>query len=159
MTDQPATFPLLVRPVLEALGLNTSEFLAAAADIFPGSIDIARLNGTYAEKGDERVSRVVESDSHTDGGEATSNLEDNQRDWCDISDETGDEWEHSLSERWSQAKENGISAIGQVLLQMFLHQHREVVRVRYGDGAPARVRRLELRILEGGHPIHARLRL
>lgn len=46
-------------------------------------------------------------------------------------------------------------ANGQVLLQKLLSEHREIVHVCYNEGASARFRPLELRIMEGAHPICA----
>lgn len=158
VTEQPVAEPLIGRPLLEALGLNTRELLAAAADRFAGSIDAERLLGTFAERGDGRVSRIMEGVFHADGGEDDMADDDAQGEWCDIGEETTQEWEDSLSDRLAQAKGNGMSGNGTIVLEKMLRKHREIVRVRYDGGPSARVRPMELRIVEGAHPVRAKPR-
>lgn len=67
--------------------------LAAAADRLGGSIDIKRLIRTYTEKGDCRVSCVMEAVFHADGGEDENEVEDGKGKWCEIGDETNEERE------------------------------------------------------------------
>ena len=43
VTEQHITEPLLGRPVLEALGLDTRKILSAAADKFSGEVDVSSL--------------------------------------------------------------------------------------------------------------------
>lgn len=53
------TDALLGRHILEALGLNTRELLAVAADQFRGSVDADRLIGSITYTSDGRVSRIM----------------------------------------------------------------------------------------------------
>lgn len=69
VTEQSVAERLLGRLLLEALGLNTRELLAAAADRFARSIYSERLVGTFANKGDGRVSRIMEGVLYPHGGE------------------------------------------------------------------------------------------
>lgn len=140
--------PLLGRHGLEALCLNTRKLLAEAADRFSGSIDMERLIGSFAKKGDGRVSRVMEEFFH-----AADEDDDNEGEWCDIGDETTDEWETSLSKNLAQAKAKGMTVNGMIALEEILREHQHIVRVRFNGGPPARIRPFELRIVEGAHPI------
>lgn len=158
MTDQELSDPLLGRPVLEALGLSTREILAAAADRFCGSVDMERLVGTFAEEGDGRVSRVMEGVFHADGGQDGDKDDKTQGEWCDIGNETKEEWEDSLRKSVAQAKKNGMTAGGLLSLEELLRKHRDIVRVRYNGGTAARVRPLELRITDGAHSVRAKPR-
>lgn len=97
------------RPLLESLGLNTRDLLAAGADQFCGSVDAECLIGSFAETGDGRVSRVLEGVFHADGGDDAEENGDNNGDWCDIGDETEQEWETALNEKMSEAECNGLS--------------------------------------------------
>lgn len=55
--------------MLEALGLNTRALLAVAADKFSGAVVVDCLIGSFAEMGDDPVSRVMEGFFNEDGGE------------------------------------------------------------------------------------------
>lgn len=59
--------PLLVRPLLEFLGLNTSEILATASDRSAGIVDVRHLNNMEKIEGEGRVSRVLDGVFHVDG--------------------------------------------------------------------------------------------
>lgn len=77
--------------MLETLGLYIRELLAAAADGFSGSICIYLRIGAYTEMVDSRVARVMEGAFHADDVKVTNDVEDDQGDWCNISDETAKE--------------------------------------------------------------------
>lgn len=158
VTDQRVTDPLLGRPILEALGLNTRELLAAAADQFCGSVDAERLIGAITDTGDGRVSRVMEGVFHADGGEDVEEDQDNDGEWCDIGDETTEEWEEALRGKLKEAEHNGLSPTGKVTLEGMIRQHRSIVRVRYNGGPPARVTPLKLHVKEGVHPVRSKPR-
>lgn len=135
-TDHLMAEPLIGSPLLEALGLNTREILAAEADRFAGSIDAERLVGTFEERGDGRVSRIMEGVFHADIGEDDMADEDVQGEWCDIGDETSQKWEDTMSDRLAQAKGNGISGNGTIHSNgEKVPKKREIVRISY-DGGP-----------------------
>ena len=69
VTDQAVGDPLLGRPILEALGLNARNMLAAAAEKHSGVVDMSTFFGTDPEVAQEgRISRVLEGVYHADGG-------------------------------------------------------------------------------------------
>lgn len=59
--------------MLEALGLNVREPLAAAADMYAEAVDNERRIGYFAENGDDRVSHVMEVAFHSEDGDEASN--------------------------------------------------------------------------------------
>lgn len=133
VTERYVTTPLLGRPILEALGINTRELLAAAADRFSGSVDADQMLATLDERGDGRVSRLMEGVFHSEGGE---HEEDDGATpvWCDIGGETESEWENELLEKVREAKDKGLSSDGCNTLEAMLRNHRNVVRIRYNGG-------------------------
>lgn len=50
--------PLLERPIIDVLGLNTHELLAVAADRFAGTVNAERFVGRIDGHSAGRVSRV-----------------------------------------------------------------------------------------------------
>lgn len=60
-----ASEPLLGRPVLEALRMNTSDILAAAADRYNGSLCLSHL---CIESEWGRIARVYDGFNHSDHG-------------------------------------------------------------------------------------------
>ncbi len=68
ISDQRLGEPLLRRPVLERLGLNTRDILAAAAERFAGCVDATLLPVSDHGSGEGRVSRVLDGVFHADGG-------------------------------------------------------------------------------------------
>lgn len=158
VTDQRVSDPLLGRPILEALGLNTRDLLAAAADQFCGSVDAERLVGSVTNTGDGRLSRVMEGVFHADGGEEGDGNEDDNGEWCDVGCETDEEWEVALEGKLSEAARNGLSPDGKIKLEAIVRRYRKIVRVRYNGGPPARVTPLKLHIKEGVQPVRAKPR-
>ncbi len=84
VSDQKVGEPLLGRRLLEALGLNTVNVLAAAVEKNSGSVDVSNLFGTntdVAQKG--RISCVFEGVCHSGGGAVDTDLDDNNG-WLDF---------------------------------------------------------------------------
>lgn len=157
VTNQQVETPLLGRPIQEALGLNTRELLEAAADRFAGGFDAERMLASLTKQGDGRVSRITEGVFHSEGGEQ---VEDDaiMHEWCDMGQETDEEWETELASRLAQAKSKGLSTNGCRRLEKLLRENRNIVRIRYNGGPAAKVRPLELRTVEGAAPVRAKPR-
>lgn len=83
MSDQDVPEHLLGRPMLESLGLDTAQVLAAANKYF-GSVDSDTINKYLTDKGTGRVSCVIEGVYHT--GEAYDGQDEDEGtpDWCDL---------------------------------------------------------------------------
>ena len=67
ITEQPMAEPLLGRPTLEIIGLNTKEILAAPADRLHGNIDMSAALPEPTEGGS--ISRLIyDGVFHSDKG-------------------------------------------------------------------------------------------
>lgn len=96
ITDQTVGEPLLGGPVLEALGLNSREMLAAAAHKYSGSVDASLLPTLHTTHGTGRISRVMEGIYHEDGGEDESDAVHDGTPWCELGPETDKELEAAV---------------------------------------------------------------
>ena len=85
VTDQAVGDPLLGRPLLEALGPNTRDILAAAAEKHAGVVDVSALVGTDpANAPSGRVARILEGVYHADGAADDADLEEEDEDEADL---------------------------------------------------------------------------
>lgn len=100
VTDQTVGEPLLGRPVLEELGLNTRNTLAAAAEKYSGVVDMhGILYNKQEPKG--KVAHILEGVYQYEGGADDADLDDNDG-WLDLGRE--DPFEKSKSYRRSLMK-------------------------------------------------------
>lgn len=67
-TGQHVAYPLLGRPLQEALGLSTRKLLSVAAYIFVGCVDVNKILNAASTRGDVHVSRVMEGVYHANVG-------------------------------------------------------------------------------------------
>ncbi len=105
VTYQTIGEPLLGQPLLEALGLNTRNILAAAAEKHSGAVDVSTLFGTNPEVSqNRRISRVLERMYHADGGADDADIDDND-DWPDLCPADRAEKEIVLKQKLSEARE------------------------------------------------------
>lgn len=68
------------RPVLEALGMNTSDTLLAAAHRYSGSLNLAHL---CTDNDNGRIARLYDSIYHSDRGADDNNSEEDEQ-WIDL---------------------------------------------------------------------------
>lgn len=145
--------PLLGRPTLEALGLDTKKLLAEAADKYGGEIDLAGLvpDETHPEGSVARIlsSGVYHSD-HAEHGEYEDGAEDDQV--ADLGVDTEVEVEAALGGLLDKAASEGISDQGKVRLREMLKKYRDVFRVRLGPGPPADVEPMHLTLKPNAVP-------
>lgn len=78
VSAQRVPAPLLGRPLLEYLGLNTAELLATATDKSVGVIDARYLSRIDRNIGTGRISRVLHGVFPTDGDEESDSSDDLQ---------------------------------------------------------------------------------
>lgn len=156
VTDQKVPEPLLGRPILEALGLDTKRILSAAADKYAGCVDADALIKSSQRLGTGRVSRVSEDVFHSNDNDDDD--VDDENEWCDLGEETDTEWENHLQARLTEAHEQGISPNGRLRLESLLRKYRSIIRVRLNGGEPARVPPLQLKLKEGAVPVRAKPR-
>ncbi len=115
--------------VLEALGLNTKDILAAASDRFNGIIDLAELILTDPSIGGKLARVFYDRVFHSDkaiGGDA-DNEED---DWLDLGIDTAEAKAIALENLVATAAENAISADGEKKLRTLVCEYEDVFRVR-----------------------------
>lgn len=154
VTHQTVSEPLLGRPVLEALGLNTTKLLCAAAERFNGPIDLSSV-ADIAPDGSQ-VARVKDSVFHHDGGDDDSDADD--RYYLDLGEDTEQEWEAALQKSLRTATKNGISKKGSVLLEKMLREFRDVLCIRLSGDKPANVAPLVVNLKPNSTPVRAKPR-
>lgn len=154
LTDRTVGEPLLRRPVLETLGLDCRQILAAAADRSSGAydeVDIPLVSGG----GFLRASSLTEGVLHADGGESNSDGEDTPE-WLDLGPELPAEREEALKFKLTEADKEGISKEGRTELQQLLQEYKDVVKVRLGPGPPADVPPMNVRLPQGAPLVRAK---
>lgn len=158
LTPQKLAEPLLGRPLLEALGLNTRDLLAAAATRLAGTVDAASFPESLDEHGDGRVSRVLEGVFHEDGGAHDDETDEQAVEWCDLGPESEAEWEAALDSKLREATANGITNSNRDRLESLLREYRQNVRIRLNGGPAARVPPLQLQTKPNSVPVRAKPR-
>lgn len=96
--------PHLGCPMLKVLELNTHGLLAAAADLLSGSLDADSLIGSFPAKENGLLTRVMDGVFQKDGCEVYEHRAENSNEWHDISTETDEKWEKSLTVKQSNPK-------------------------------------------------------
>ena len=158
VTDQKCDEPLIGRPVLESLGLNTEEILAAAAERHGGEVDMSNLfPETSNHDGPGRVSRVFEGVYHVDGGADDADLEVDDG-WVEFGPEDPVEKQKVLDEKMEEAKRNNLSTEGQRKLRAYLHEYSDIIKMKLDGGPPANIEPLQVKLLPNAVPLRAKHR-
>lgn len=108
VTDQCVGEPLLGRPLLIELGLQTCDIFSAAADRHGGIVDVPFL--LDSDSGNEHtgcIARVLVWAYHSDGCVDFADLDDNA-DWLDLGRVYPVEKKAARNEKLEEASENGI---------------------------------------------------
>lgn len=158
VSSQRVPEPLLGRPVLEFLGLNTADILATAADRAAGVIDTRGICDTDEDNSVGRISRVLDGLYHAEGEDGSDTDYLRYTDWCDLGNEDDKEWEVHLQKRLVDATAGGISSPGRDLLEKMLREHRDVVRIRLNGLPPANVTPMSVTLKPNVVPVHAKPR-
>lgn len=128
VTDQSEGEPLLGRPVLESLGLETRDILAAAAQRFTGEVDMTNLlPPPSATRG--AVARLLEGVFYSDGGADETDLSDEDG-WLDMGPESKTEKARTLKLKCDEAQANGMSNAGKADLEQLLDEFDDVIRMK-----------------------------
>lgn len=144
ITDQTVGEPLLGRPVLEFLGLNTRDILAAAAEKYSGVVDIPDILDAIPEpKG--KVSRILEGVYHADGGVDDDDLDEDD-DWIDLGPEDAEENYKVLESKMKEAKKYGMSDKGVKNLKHLLVEFDDVIKTKLDAGPPAVIAPLKVNL-------------
>lgn len=154
--------PLLGRPLLECLGLDTAEILATAANRSACVIEPQYLPDLQNTSGDGRISHVLDGRFHADGNGDDEYPDDSpllpNNHWCDIGPESDEEWEQHLQNRLLDGGRAGISPKGRDSLEQMLRRNRDVVRIRLHERGPARVPPLKVQLKPDAVPLCAKPR-
>lgn len=94
VTEQHVPEQLIGWPIQEALGSNTRELLAAAADRFAGSADVEKLLSATEDNTDGRLSGLREGVNHGDGDNSVSSSGTETENWYEIGEEIDKEWKN-----------------------------------------------------------------
>ncbi len=144
VTEQRVREPLLGRPTLEALGLNTANILAAAADKHGGEVDAAMFSEPHIGVGGRVARTVSDGVFHSDGG--ADDQDDDDLDWSDFGNDDPREKAAALERLIQDAKEKGISPEGERELRAIIREYEDVFRLRLGACPPAKVEPLTLKV-------------
>jgi len=158
VTEQAVGDPLLGRPVLEVLGLNTRNILAAAAEKYSGTVDVAALlDETDAAAQVSKVSRILEGVFHADGGADDADLDENDG-WLDLGPEDPIEKRKILNEKVEEARKNGLSDTGCETLKDLLIEFDDVVKLKLDAGKPADIEPLRVNLKPDAIPVRSKQR-
>ncbi len=94
ISQVPVPEPLLGRPLLEALGLDTKETLAAACDKYEGSVDAKEIMNELAYANGS-IARILDTGIyHSDNAVEEDGTED--IDWLDLGQDTKEELDSAM---------------------------------------------------------------
>lgn len=156
VTDQLVGDPILGRPVLEILGLNTRDILAAAAEKHCGIIDIAQILDAKTEP-QGKVARILEGVFHADGGADDADLHENDG-WIDLGPENEGEKLEVHQKKVSEARTRGMSEDGVKSLDRLLVEFDDVIKLKLDGGKPADIEPLRVRLKPDAVPVRAKQR-
>ena len=158
VTNQAVGDPLLGRPILEALGLNTRDILAAAAEKHAGVVDVAALFGAGSyHKPRGKVARILEGVYHADGGADDADLDENDG-WLDLGPEDPSEKEKVLAQKILEAREQGMTEKGHKELQGLLPEFGDIIKLELDAGEPADIEPLRVNLKPDAIPVRAKQR-
>lgn len=154
VTEQQVGEPLLVRPLLETLGLNMRTILAAAPNRYTGAVYESDTFAAQDDHSEGSICSVLDGVFHADSGDAQSD-DEYDSDWCDLGPESDAEWNGELQSCLSEAEKAGVSTNGLSKLEAMLRKYLKYIRVRLNVGTPANVERLVLRLQQVVVQVHA----
>jgi len=157
VTNQSVGEPLLGRPLLEALGLNTREILSAAAEKHSGVVDVSALMEYDSKPPTGRVARILEGVYHATGGVDDTDL-DEEDSWLDLGPEDSEEKGRILAEKLKEAEENGLSAEGIISLEKMLCEFGDIIKLKLDGGPPADIEPLKIHLKPDAIPIRTKQR-
>lgn len=132
VSAQAVSEHLLGRLVLEALGLNTSSNLAAAADRYSWLLDLPHLC-TEHEGG--RIALVYGGVYYSDRGDDEDDVVKEEQ-WLGLGEAKNDDWEAALITALNDASKNGTSDNNRTELEQMLCAFRDIIRLHV-NGHPS----------------------
>lgn len=153
-TKQAMAEPLLGRPIVEVLALNTKKILAAAADRLHGDIDVDHTL-KESETGRKISSVLHDGVSHSDQGIDYSSA-DVEQDWLDFGIDDPAERRQAIENMLQRPSVAGISGEGLNELREMVTDFDDIFRFRLGPGPPAKVEYIKVEVTASARPIQAR---
>lgn len=151
VTTQFLSEPLLGRPVLEAIGMNTSNILTTAANKYNGLLALAHLC-TNNEGG--HIVQMYDVVNHSDCGVDDDNFKEDEE-WINLGDDKDENWEAALQTALEDASKNGISKEERSELEHLIREFREAIRLLLNNCKPAMVKPLEIYLKTNSVPVRA----
>lgn len=158
VTSQKMEEPLLGRPVLEALGLDTKKLLAAACDRLHGVFD---MGGVIDEEPQvcTKIARVMfQGVFYSDGSIAGEDKIFDVDDFLDIGVDTEQQIKEALKKLLDEAIENGLTERQGRRLGQLLDRFWDIFRLRLGPDPPAKVEPMRVNIKAEARPVIAKAR-
>lgn len=117
---------IIGRPLLDGLGINNENMLAAACDRHNGVIDTSEMNQELNAQKDEKIcSLIEEAVYHSAGGTDCDGLEEEDV-YIDIGDDIEDDLVKELEARVHEARDKGLSERGANRLREILFKHKPI---------------------------------
>lgn len=154
VTDQAVGEPLLGRPVLEFLGLNTRDILAAAAEKHSGAVDIPEYLKATPEG---KVARILDGVYHSEGGADDADLDEDDG-WLDLGPEDPNEKRKVLQKKIDEALAQGMSSKGLEELKTLLNEFGDVIKTKLGEGKPANIPPMRVNLKPNSIPVRSKQR-
>ena len=144
------TEPLIGRPTLEALGLNSKEILEAAVGKLGTTVDMEILSPSKFKEG--TIARVINDGLYHS---EKLHLEDvmDKDEWLDLEIDAPEEINEAITSAVTAAEHNVMSIAGTSKLQDLLNTHRDTLLIRLGNDPPAQVEPMRVEIKTGSTPI------
>lgn len=146
--------PLLGRPVLQALGLDTRATLEAASIEHDGVVDLAQILSPEELK-EGTIARVVEGGIFHQTAPKLNAIEEDLP-VCEIGVDDKEEIDDAFKELIRSAKENGFKRHEE--LGHLLKKHRGVFRCRLGHDPPAKVEPINVSLQKDARPVRCKVR-
>lgn len=159
VTSQPLSEPLLGRPIMEALGINTKELLAAACDRFDGLVDVADILNTDTDT-DASIARIrCQWFFHSDRAIGDNLDELDEEDSClEFGIDSDETIQQALEKMMQQAVQVGIEKDRSDRLRGILMEYRDIFRLRLGPDPPAKFEPMRIQIKDNARPIITKAR-
>lgn len=150
VTAQAVGDPLLGRPILEALVLDTRNI----PEKYSGSVDIADPLSTK-ENPTGLIARILDGVFHADGGAEDADLDEDDG-WLNLGSEDNAEKRKVLDRKVEEARKNGMTEKGCEALKALLIEFEDVVKLKLDAGPPGNIELLRVNLKPDATSIRAK---
>ena len=157
--DKSDEHAIIGRPLLDAVGCNNQEMLAAAADRNAGVFDAADVANGPQDVAGTIASLLGERNGvfHSAAGE-DDDVDSDEQVYIDIGEDDDGEVDNELERRVKEAIRRGLSKRGGERLRKILKANLIVFRVRLGKTPPANVPPMKIDLDPSKPPVQVRAR-